>query len=65
MAGGLPVFHWPVVPLNGETLRIILPYAALLAMVGVQETLLTFNLTDEITETRGQPNRECIALEVW
>jgi len=46
-------------------LRIILPYAALLAMVGVQETLLTFNLTDEITETRGQPNRECIALEVW
>lgn len=62
MAGGLPVFHWPVVPLTGETLQIILPYAGLMAMVGLLETLLTFNLTDELTETCGQPNRECIAL---
>ncbi len=62
MAGGLPVLHIPGVPLDVETLRIILPYASLMAMVGLLETLLTFNLTDEITETRGQPNRECIAL---
>ena len=62
MAGGLPVLHFPAVPLSLETLQIILPYAALMAMVGLLETLLTFNLTDEITGTRGQPNRECIAL---
>jgi SulP family sulfate permease len=62
IAGGLPTLHLPVIPLNAETLRIILPYASLMAMVGLLETLLTFNLTDQITETRGQPNRECIAL---
>ena len=62
IAGGLPALHVPTVPLTGDTLRIILPYAALMAMVGLLETLLTFNLTDDITETRGQPNRECIAL---
>ncbi|MFL9926303.1 SulP family inorganic anion transporter [Herbaspirillum lusitanum] len=62
IAGGLPVFHMPTAPLNLETLRIVLPYATLMAMVGLLETLLTFNLTDEITETRGQPNRECMAL---
>ncbi|WP_407316298.1 SulP family inorganic anion transporter [Pseudomonas sp. nanlin1] len=62
IAGGLPSWHWPSVPMNGETLRIILPYAVLMAMVGLLETLLTFNLTDELTETRGQPNRECVAL---
>ena len=62
IAGGLPAFHVPTVPLDMETLRIVLPYAALMAMVGLLETLLTFNLTDDITETRGQPNRECIAL---
>jgi len=62
MAGGLPVLHFPTVPLSLETLHIILPYATLMALVGLLETLLTFNLTDEITGTRGQPNRECIAL---
>jgi SulP family sulfate permease len=62
IAGGLPGFHLPVVPWTLETLRIILPYAGLMAMVGLLETLLTFNLTDELTETRGQPNRECVAL---
>lgn len=62
IAGGLPALHFPIVPFNGETLRIIFPYAALMAMVGLLETLLTFNLTDEMTETRGQPNRECVAL---
>ncbi|MRW91985.1 STAS domain-containing protein [Duganella sp. FT80W] len=62
IAGGLPVFALPAVPLNLETLRIVLPYALLMAMVGLLETLLTFNLTDEITESRGLPNRECVAL---
>ena len=62
MAGGLPVFHLPTVPLNLDTLRIIAPYAGLMAMVGLLETLLTFNLTDDITQTSGQPNRECVAL---
>jgi SulP family sulfate permease len=62
MAGGLPALHVPTVPWNMETLRIVLPYASLMALVGLLETLLTFNLTDDITGTRGQPNRECVAL---
>ncbi|GGJ89490.1 SulP family inorganic anion transporter [Pseudomonas matsuisoli] len=62
IAGGLPSLIWPDIPWNLETLRIILPYAVLMAMVGLLETLLTLNLTDEITETRGHANRECIAL---
>jgi len=64
IAGGLPQFALPAVPMNMETLHIVLPYAALMAVVGLLETLLTFNLTDEITETRGLPNRECVALGV-
>jgi SulP family sulfate permease len=62
IAGGLPQFALPAVPMDLETLRIVLPYAALMAMVGLLETLLTFNLTDEITGTRGLPDRECVAL---
>ncbi|MBD1551019.1 SulP family inorganic anion transporter [Pseudomonas typographi] len=62
IAGGLPSFHVPAVPWSLDTLKIILPYAVLMATVGLLETLLTFNLTDELTETRGQPNRECLAL---
>ncbi|WCM23685.1 SulP family inorganic anion transporter [Paraburkholderia bryophila] len=64
IAGSLPVFHLPAVPWNLETLRIVLPYAVLMSIVGLLETLLTFNLTDDITETVGQPNRECVALGV-
>ncbi len=62
IAGGLPVFALPDIPWNLETLRIIAPYAILMALVGLLETLLTLNLTDEITETRGYPDRECVAL---
>lgn len=62
IAGGLPQWHLPSVPLTLETLRIIAPYAVLMAIVGLLETLLTFNLTDEITASRGQPDRECVAL---
>lgn len=62
IAGGLPPFALPDIHWNLETLRIIAPYAFLMAMVGILETLLTLNLTDEITETRGFPDRECVAL---
>ena len=60
IAGGLPSFHIPAIPLNLETLKIIFPYSLVLAGVGLIESLLTLTLIDEITETRGQGNRECI-----
>jgi len=60
IAGGLPEFHIPMVPLTMETLQIILPYAFILAAIGLIESLLTLSLIDEITETRGRGNRECI-----
>jgi SulP family sulfate permease len=62
IAGGLPSFAVPEVPWNPETLRIVFPYALVLAGVGLIESLLTLTLIDEITDTRGQPNRECMAL---
>ncbi|WP_136476876.1 SulP family inorganic anion transporter [Pseudomonas sp. DG56-2] len=64
IAGGLPALSWPDIPWTVETLQIIAPYAILMALVGLLETLLTLNLTDEITESRGYPNRECVALGV-
>jgi SulP family sulfate permease len=60
IAGGLPTFHIPMVPIDWETLKVILPYSIILAGVGLIESLLTLTLIDEITETRGQGNRECI-----
>jgi SulP family sulfate permease len=60
IAGGLPSFHIPMVPFNIETLKIIMPYSIILAAIGLIESLLTLSLIDEITETRGQGNRECI-----
>ena len=60
LKGELPSFTIPVVPLNLETLYIILPYAVILAAVGLIESLLTLTLIDEITNTRGRGNRECI-----
>ena len=62
IAGGWPSFSLPQIPWTFDTLRIIAPYAFLMAMVGLLETLLTLNLTDEITESRGYPDRECVAL---
>lgn len=59
--GGLPTLHLPGVPLDWETLRIVFPYALILAAIGLIETLLTLNLIDEMTDTRGRPNRECLA----
>lgn len=60
IAGGFPQFHIPMVPLNMETLRIVLPYAFILAAIGLIESLLTMTLVDEITDTRGRGNRVCI-----
>jgi len=59
--GGLPSFHLPQVPLTFETLKIIFPYSLILAGIGLLESLLTLTLVDEITETRGMSNKECIA----
>jgi len=61
VAGGLPTFAWPNVPLNFETLKLILPYAFILAAIGLIESLLTITVIDEMTNSRGQSNRECIA----
>jgi SulP family sulfate permease len=61
LAGGLPSFAIPAIPHTFETLRIILPYAFILAAVGLIESLLTLTLVDELTETRGRGNKECIA----
>ena len=61
IAGGLPDFHIPAVPLNLETLRIVFPYALILAGIGLIESLLTLTLIDAMTDTRGQANRECAA----
>jgi SulP family sulfate permease len=60
ISGGLPTFHIPEVPFTLETLWIILPYAIILAAIGLIESLLTLRLIDEITETRGRGNKECI-----
>lgn len=60
LKGELPSFSIPAVPLTLETLWIILPYAAIIAAIGLIESLLTLTLIDEITETRGQGNRECV-----
>lgn len=62
VAGGLPAFAVPDLPWNLQTLQVIAPYAVLMALVGLLETLLTLNLTDEITASRGYPDRECVAL---
>jgi sulfate permease, SulP family len=60
IAGGLPSFHVPSIPMNWETLVIITPYAVILAAIGLIESLLTLRLIDEVTETRGKGNRECV-----
>jgi SulP family sulfate permease len=59
--GGFPPFHIPAIPFTFETLEVIMPYALIVAGVGLIESLLTLNLIDEITETRGRGNKECVA----
>jgi len=59
--GGFPPFNIPKVPFTMETLALIFPYAAIMAGVGLIESLLTLNIIDEITETRGRGNKEAVA----
>jgi SulP family sulfate permease len=61
LSADLPEFSFPVIPFNIDTLKIILPYAFVLAAIGLIESLMTLNLIDEITESHGSGNRECIA----
>ncbi|BDZ67924.1 SulP family inorganic anion transporter [Methanobacterium ferruginis] len=61
ISGGFPVFHIPLVPINLETFYIILPYSIIMALVGLIESLLTLNVIDEMTETRGRGNKESVA----
>jgi len=61
IAGGLPTFSIPSVPFDLNTLQIILPFALVLAAIGLIESLLTLTLIDELTGTRGRGNKECIA----
>jgi SulP family sulfate permease len=64
LRGSLPQFQWAIfhtIPFNFDTLRFIGPYAVILAAIGLIESLMTLNLLDELTETRGDSNKECIA----
>jgi sulfate permease, SulP family len=60
IAASLPSFHIPGIPFTLNALKVILPYAFLAAIVGLTESLMTLTLIDELTETRGRGNRECI-----
>ncbi|WP_105902383.1 SulP family inorganic anion transporter [Vibrio gangliei] len=60
LAGELPTFALPNVPFNLETLKIVFPYALIIAAIGLIESLLTLTVVDEMTNTRGKGNRECI-----
>jgi Sulfate permease and related transporters (MFS superfamily) len=55
----LPIFLWPDVPINFETLAIIFPYSAGLAVVGLLESLMTATIVDDLTDTTSDKNREC------
>ena len=61
MAGSLPEFHIPEIPLTFEAFKIILPYSLILAMIGLIESLLTLNLVGEITGKKGGASQECLA----
>lgn len=61
IAGSLPTFAFPAVPFSMQTLQIVLPYSLILAAVGLIESLLTLTVVDEMTNTRGRANKECIA----
>ncbi|WP_439184739.1 SulP family inorganic anion transporter [Carboxylicivirga taeanensis] len=61
ISGGLPEFHLPMIPFTWENIMIILPYSLIMASVGLIESLLTLSVIDEMTETRGRGNKECIA----
>ena len=61
IAGGLPEFAAPAVPMTLDTLWFILPYSIIFAAIGLIESLLTITVIDEMTNTRGRGNKECVA----
>ena len=61
VSGGFPPFHIPNIPFNFAALQVIFPYAIIMAGVGLTEGLLTLSLVDEITGTKGNSDRECLA----
>lgn len=61
ISGSLPSFHIPKLPFSLETLQIIFPYALIMAGVGLIESLLTLSMVDEITNSKGNANKESIA----
>ncbi|GGH63717.1 SulP family sulfate permease [Filimonas zeae] len=61
VSGGFPPFHIPSVPFSLQTLQVIFPYSLVMAGVGLIESLLTLNVVDEITGTKGRGNKECVA----
>ncbi|NRA87887.1 MAG: SulP family inorganic anion transporter [Rhizobiales bacterium] len=61
VGGGLPQFHIPMVDLSLDTLMIIVPYALILAAIGLIESLLTLNLVNDILDSRGGASKECLA----
>ena len=64
LKGGLPTLHletFSKIPFNWTTIKFILPYAVILAAIGLIESLMTLNLIDDLTETRGNANKECVA----
>ncbi len=61
LKGGLPKFRIPQVAINIETLKIITPYAVIAGLVGLTEAVLTLRVIDQMTDTRGKTNRECVA----
>ncbi|WP_298731929.1 SulP family inorganic anion transporter [uncultured Chitinophaga sp.] len=61
ISGGFPPFHVPAVPFSLDMLRTIFPYSLVMAGVGLIETLLTLNVVDEITGTKGRGNKEAVA----
>lgn len=61
ISGNLPAFHIPQIPFSLDTLKIIFPYALVMAGVGLIESLLTLSMVDEITDTKGSANKESVA----
>lgn len=61
VSAGLPTFAWLQVPFNVATVKIIVPYAVILCIIGLSESLMTLSLIDEMTHTRGRANKECVA----
>ncbi len=64
LKGGLPMFQWEIfskIPFNWTSIKFIFPYALILAAIGLIESLMTLNLIDDLTDTRGNGNKECVA----